>query len=277
MGYFLVLIALLVSAPSFGKQSREFSIDTGMKEIVYTSEQLRARPDTVKIRIPLLNYPSQDIEVEAVPVDSLLKENELKPEAIVTFKCEDGFSGVLNQESLLQNEKGAAKAFLAIEPKSGWPPLPKSKDGKSAGPFYLIWTNPQASDIPPEYWPYQLSGFRFEADLNSLFPSIFPSKAKKHSRVHKGFIVYQKRCMPCHQMNKEGPGMMGPDLNVPMGPTEYFKEEALKQFLKNPQSVRNWPSMKMKWVKDNSLTKTEIDNVIAYLKHMSSNRRKSVK
>ena len=74
-------------------------------------------------------------------------------------------------------------------------------------------------------------------------------------------------------MNGEGTATIGPDLNVPQNPTEYFKEAALRQFIQNPESLRSWPSMKMRWVSSDSWQKEQLDQIIAYLKHMATHRK----
>ncbi|MEF9672464.1 hypothetical protein QNM99_09710 [Pseudomonas sp. PCH446] len=62
----------------------------------------------------------------------------------------DGFAAEMAAAPLL-NRQGA-QAWLAVEdPGKPWPPL---ADGKpSAGPFYLVWTDPQAGHVSPEQCP----------------------------------------------------------------------------------------------------------------------------
>ena len=65
---------------------------------------------------------------------------------------------------------------------------------------------------------------------------------------------------------------MGPDLNVPMNPTEYFTESALKRLVRDPKSVRDWSAGVMPGFDAGHLSETELDHVIAYLKHMASKK-----
>jgi hypothetical protein len=39
-------------------------------------------------------------------------------------------------------------------------------------------------------------------------------------------------------MNHQGPSRVGPDLNLPLNPTEYFKESVLPRYIRNPKSIR---------------------------------------
>ena len=46
--------------------------------------------------------------------------------------------------------------FYAFEdPANPWPPL--SGTTVSAGPFYLVWEQPERSGVGSEQWPYQLA------------------------------------------------------------------------------------------------------------------------
>jgi len=56
--------------------------------------------------------------------------------------------------------KGGERGFGALGGDRGgrraaWPPMPGRS--KSAGPFYLVWLDPERSDIGREQWPYSLS------------------------------------------------------------------------------------------------------------------------
>ena len=65
---------------------------------------------------------------------------------------------------------------------------------------------------------------------------------------------------------------MGPDLNRPMNPTEYFQLAALRRYIRNPASVRTWPDQKMPGFGPDRLSEAELDAVIAYLEHMAAQR-----
>ncbi len=249
----------------------EFSISNGPTEIIYTTDQLLKRPDKIDLTIPLLNYPGESFTVSAVPLRNLLREAKITDEHFVIFKCFDGFSGILDRNFLLEEGPNRSEAFLAIEGPTEWPKLPKAKgEGKSAGPFYLVWKQPELSGIPPEYWPYQLSGLTFEKNLKAIFPKIYPKTSQKE--VLDGFKVFQDHCMACHSINHQGTAKLGPDLNLPMNPTEYLQPKALRKFLKDPTSVRVWQGMKMKWGKAEELSEQDISHLIHYLEHMAKSR-----
>jgi hypothetical protein len=71
-------------------------------------------------------------------------------------------------------------------------------------------------------------------------------------------------------MNGAGPERMGPDLNQPMSPTEYLRDEILRQLIRDPSSVRKIPDSSMVGVP--SLTDAELDQLLAYFRHMARRR-----
>jgi mono/diheme cytochrome c family protein len=65
---------------------------------------------------------------------------------------------------------------------------------------------------------------------------------------------------------------MGPDLNRPMNPTEYFQPAALRRYLRDPTSVRAWPEQKMPDFTPQQISDGEMAALIAYLEHMAARR-----
>jgi mono/diheme cytochrome c family protein len=191
---------------------------------------------------------------------------------VVQCNGADGFSAILEKTRLFSTDPKASKAFLAIEdPKSPWPPLPGK--AASAGPFYLVWTNPKASSVSSEEWPYQIASFTIVTDAHALFQHIYPADDAP-AAIHHGFISFQTNCFPCHKMNGNGAGSIGPDLNLPMNPTEYLQSSALKALIRNPASVRTWPQRVMSGFSAAALPDAELDDLVAYLGYMS--KRKAV-
>jgi mono/diheme cytochrome c family protein len=220
-------------------------------------------------------YTSQTIKYKAVPMKEVFKGIKYTPGSIVQFKCLDGYSAPLASERLLNEDPNGAIAYLAIEPADQkWPFLKNGKD--TAGPFYVIWENPQKSKIGPEEWPFQLVSFEFKTSLKSQFPNIFPKDGlAKDGEVMKGFAGFQKNCFACHTLNKEGASKVGPDLNLPFNPTEYMEEEYLVKLIRNPQDVRHWPQSKMPGFKKEDLSDDDIHDIVGYLEHMADRKVKA--
>ena len=169
----------------------------------------------------------------AIPIDTLV--GEIKDDDEAQFIALDGYAPVIAAKRL--RGIGAARAYLAIEPSAAvWPPLSPGKP--SAGPFYLVWSNAGGAGVSPSEWPYQIATIRLQQTLAARFPLIVPGESANND-VWASFHAYGKQCLPCHTMNRQGVATMGPDLNVPMNPAEYFTESALRKLVRDPKSVRD--------------------------------------
>ena len=98
-----------------------------------------------------------------------------------------------------------------------------------------------------------------------MYQGIYPSDDLS---LVNGFNLFRTHCMKCHSMNTVG-GTMGPDFNVPRNITEYWKEEDIIAFAKNPKSIRansNMPAMP-------SIPDPDYTEIIRYLKYMKQFRQ----
>jgi len=173
--------------------------------------------------------------------------------------------------ALILNRSGSA-AWLAIEdPARPWPALP---DGHGrAGPFYVVWTQPRAAGVGPEQWPYQLAAIRRADRVAVRFPAILPDPATPaDSAVRRGLAVFQRTCFACHTLNGAGDARLGPDLNIPHNPTEYLRADLLRGYIRNPQSLRRWPQGKMPGFDSRALSDADLDDLLAYLRHMAGRK-----
>lgn len=257
----LLWLCLPLSASAAGLR-----IDLGHGARLWTTAQLLARPDaaTVTIRDDVAFH--RTMRYRAVPLRALLPD--LRADQHLQFIAADGFAAEIPAAAIL-NRRGA-QAWLAVEdPARPWPAL--AGNGKSAGPFYLVWTNPQAARIGPEQWPYQLAAIRALAGVDARFPAIVPA-ATADAAVRHGFEVFKRTCFACHTMNGEGDAKLGPDLNLPHNPTEYLRADLLRDFIRNPQSLRRWPQAKMQGFPAQSLSDADLDAVLAYLRYMARHK-----
>jgi mono/diheme cytochrome c family protein len=69
-----------------------------------------------------------------------------------------------------------------------------------------------------------------------------------------------------------GASTVGPDLNEPMNPTQYMTRDGLHALIRDPKSVRSWPTMQMPAYASDKMSDREIDLIIEYLKHMAAKR-----
>jgi cytochrome c1 len=73
-------------------------------------------------------------------------------------------------------------------------------------------------------------------------------------------------------MNGNGAGTIGPDLNLPTNPTEYFDARTLASLIRDPASVRSWPGMIMRGFSEAAIPDAELSDLIAYLRYMSTRK-----
>jgi mono/diheme cytochrome c family protein len=114
----------------------------------------------------------------------------------------------------------------------------------------------RSADSPAERWP----ALAVDPKLASDDP------------IRAGQALFITQCLVCHKLNGTGSASVGPDLNSPMNPTEYFKEAALHQYIRDPASLRRWSEMRMQGFDKDALSDREIDLVIAYLRHMAGRK-----
>jgi mono/diheme cytochrome c family protein len=265
----VVASLVLISTQVFSAEAT-LEIVAGQQRLVFSQPQLLARGDVETISVPDSEYRRRFTRFKAIPIAHLFAGVDVPELAVVQCNASDGFSANLEKSRLFSTDPKASKAYLAIEdPKRPWPRL--SEKTASAGPFYLVWTNPDASGIGSEEWPYRIASFRVLSDPKGVFPKIYPA-ADASPAVQNGFRSFQKNCFACHTMNGNGAGSIGPDLNLPMNPTEYLQAAALVALIRDPASLRTWPQRRMRGFSEAALSDSELADLIAYLQHMSTRK-----
>jgi mono/diheme cytochrome c family protein len=262
----------LVSLNAFAAEAA-LEIVADKERLIFSQSQLLSRSDLQTISIIDSEYKQGFTRFKAIPIANLFKGLVIPELAVVQCNSTDGFSANLEKTRLFSTDPKASKAYLAIEdPRSPWPHLVGKTS--SAGPFYLVWTDPEASAIGSEEWPYQIASFHILPDPHSVFPKIYPA-ADAGANVQNGFKSFQKNCFACHRMNGNGAGSIGPDLNLPMNPTEYFEAKALAALIRDPAGVRTWPRRSMRGFSETAIPDAELSDLIAYLRYMSARKDKS--
>lgn len=234
----------------------------------YSSAELLAHPAARTLEIPADVAYQRPMHYRALPLAELLEG--VKPTDHLQAVADDGFAAELPAAPLLASQ--GARAWLAVEePDQPWPALGKA--GKSAGPFYLVWTNPEQGRIGPEQWPYRVVKLRVLAPVAERFPALRPDPTlAADDPVNHGFALFQKHCLACHRLNGQGDAAFGPDLNLPYNPTEYFRADLLRRYLRDPQALRRWPQARMPGFAEAALSEAELDQLLAYLRHMAGRK-----
>lgn len=272
-----VLTVLVWGSAGWGA---ELTLTAGDSHVTYSTETLLKHPALKKIAVeadPAYNRSKR--VYSAVPLALLFKDLKLSGEQLqdssLTFKCLDGFSAPIATNRVLAEGPKASRAWIAVEdPQAPWDPVAPSKSPATAGPFYLIWEAPEKSGIKQEEWPFQLASFTLSPGLRAMYPGIFPpGKLAQNHPGMRGLAVFARQCFVCHRMNGEGTSEMGPDLNAPMNPTEYFQPAALKKYIRSPASVRTWKAQIMQGFGKGQISDAEMEDLVAYLKLMVQTRK----
>jgi mono/diheme cytochrome c family protein len=242
-----------------GGQTRHFGRD-----------ELLRRPDVTRVAVANDIAYRKAMNYLAVPVATLLAGLNASANAVIESVALDGFAAQLPLDLLTSTDPAKAVAWLAIEPDDPrWPMLPGKAE--SAGPFYIVWTGASVATIRSEQWPYQLKRLASQSSPLERWPALDVDPALSATDpIRAGLALFKTQCLPCHTLNGAGTGTMGPDLNRPMNPTRYMTRDGLHALIRDPKSVRSWPSMQMPGFAAEQMSEKEIDQIIFYLAHMAT-------
>lgn len=265
---FLVMLATL-SLPVLANDP-VLEVFDGVQNHYFKRSELLSHTATREIALMRDAAYDRAMKVQAIPIAALLPQvAKLESLQIVAL---DGFVANISGSALA----GQGQAYIAIEPADmPWPPL-KVGSVASAGPYYLVWLTPEKAAISNEQWPYQIAKIAALAPLQQRFPQLLPVSAKSHkyNAELRGLQVYINNCSVCHQLNGAGDASLGPDLNRPYSPVEYFQEAYLRRLIRNPAAVRSWKQSVMPGFNQQSISDAQMDDLMAYFKLMAKQRMK---
>lgn len=267
-GLFLALLAVLPAQAA----EPTLTLRIGERTVTLARAALLKHPAVADIDIPADVAYRGPMRYRAVPLAALFAGFDLPPTGALEAAATDGFVAQIPLGPALG--RGKARAYVAIEPADKpWPPLPGKQ--QSAGPFYVVWLDGAADGIGPEQWPYMLATLAVVLPPAQRWPQIAVDAAlPKNDPARAGQDGFIKHCLACHRINGGGGASIGPDMNLPMNPVEYFQPAALRRYLRDPASVRHWPEQKMPGFAREQLSDSELEQIIAYLQHMSHRKTK---
>lgn len=263
----LSLVMMVVPLTCALAEQASLTLTFGGKERRYTAAELLARPDAATVTIPEDVSYKRAMTYRAVPLLALIGDN---PDAdTLEARAADGFVSQIPMALVIQGAKGGGVAWVAVEdPAQPWPPLP-GKD-VSAGPFYIVWEHPERSGVGSELWPYQTVAVTGVESPAHRWPQMrVADDVPADAPARRGQDVFAIQCMPCHRMKGAGAADVGPDLGMPMNPTQYLTPEGLRSIIRNPKAVRTWPQQQMPAFDEQKLSAADLDAVVAYLAQMA--------
>jgi len=149
----LSFLALLLSSFAYAAEPM-LKVAVGAETRSFTREAMLAMPEAATVEVAKDMTYGVPMTYRAVPVASLLAGLTLPPDSVIEVVAIDGFAAQLPLDLLLNTDASKVIAWVAIEP--AYRPWPKiSGKEQSAGPFYIVWTGPEAASIRSEYWAYQ--------------------------------------------------------------------------------------------------------------------------
>ena len=263
--------AMLLLFTSFPAMAAALLVDTGTPATL-TTEALLAMSGAATIQVPDDVTYHRTMTYRAVPLRSLPGVRALAADAELQISATDGFVTNL-PAALVRDDSGhGATPWLAIEPHDK--PWPRTSKGTDIGPFYLVWINPGASGVMSEQWPYQINAICAVASRAAKWPQLaVDDSLPANSPIRRGQALFATQCMVCHRMDGAGDASVGPDLNRPRNPTEYFQAWALRAYIRDPKSIREWSGMKMPGFDKANLSDPDLDAIVAYLGYMAHRRK----
>ncbi|MBY4825218.1 cytochrome c [Burkholderia contaminans] len=268
----LLLTVCLIGQRASAQSALELETDGTARAL--TRQTLLARPDAADIHVPRDIAYGKPMTFRAVPFADLLGDG-LPADGVLETRAADGFAAQLPLELVRRRTPAGAVPWLAIEdPAHPWPKLPGKQ--VSAGPFYLVWLGPDASSVRGEQWPYQIVRITIESSPLARWPSLAVDAAlPANDPARAGQRLFVTQCLACHRLDGAGSSHAGPDLNTPMNPVDYFQPAALRRYIRNPASVRDWPGRSMPAFPPDQLSDRELDQIVAYLAYIA--RRKAAR
>lgn len=258
---FMMLAIAAVCTAHAGQPMLEVATGTQTRHL--DRSELLANPAVQTIDVPADVAYQRPMHYRAVPLSALIPL--LRHIEALQFTAQDGFVANISGTVFAGN----AQPWLAIEPVDA--PWPALKSGGSAGPFYLVWLKPEAGHVSQEQWPYQIAKITEVVPLEKRYPQIMP-KGGASNAAQRGMQVFVENCATCHKLNGGGDAAVGPDLNKPFSPTEYFNEPFLRKLIRDPASVRNWGNRIMPAFSPKAINDSQLDDLLAYLRQMAAQR-----
>jgi len=265
----LLAVAWSLGAAPLAAAERVLTLTFGDATRRLTAQQLMSRPDAATITVPADVSYHRAMTYRAVPLVALTGDVTKAGVETIEARATDGFVSQIPAALAMGRAPADSVAWVAIEdPAAPWPSLP-DRD-VSAGPFYLVWQNPERSRVGSEQWPFALVELSAVADPVRRWPqlAVAPSSSSG-APERRGQAVFIKNCMPCHRLNGAGEGTIGPDLGQPMNVTSYMTPGGLRALIRDPKSVRTWPGQQMIGFDAAKIPDADIDALIAYLSAMA--------
>jgi mono/diheme cytochrome c family protein len=265
----LGLAAGLMLPAAVRAESPALTLSFGPETQTFSAAELLARPDAATLMVPADVAYHRSMTYRAVPLLALLGDLHGSRLETIEARATDGFASQIPLPLIEKGADGGSVAWIAVEdPAEPWPHLPGKSAG--AGPFYLVWEHPERSGVGSELWPYRLASLEGVPSPAHRWPQMaVDASLPEDAPARRGQAVFTTQCLPCHRMKGAGGSDIGPDLGVPMNPTQYLTPQGLRLLIRDPKAVRTWPGQGMPAFDEQMLPEPDLDALIAYLAVMA--------
>lgn len=275
--FFLLIFLALISISFFlyiylNKENPILTIETGDSHFSFSRSTLLAMKDITKVSINNNRaYPGIEMNYTVIKLCDLLKPYLIEKTDMLEFIAADKFSVLIPANKVMTCDQNSAIGYLAIEPREKWPLL-NNNTNTTAGPYDVIWIHPEKSYISNEYWAWSVVKIAVHKTLDAKIFMSAPNTKDAH--IKRGFEIYVSHCAGCHSINHIGKGMIGPDLNIPKNPVEYYPNDVtLKKFIRDPQSVRVIKNDRMSGSGEDFLKNPDLEDLIQYFHYMVKHKK----
>ncbi|QMT59856.1 cytochrome c family protein [Legionella sp. PC997] len=274
--YFFLLIGLwlidVTASSANASSSSTLHITTPNKSLTLTRTELLSHPNLTQVTINNDRaYPDKVMHHKAIPLCKLLAPFHIKKQDIIEFIAKDNFHVYVPAGKVMDCSKNASIAMLAIEPSSNWSII-ENHTGLTAGPYEIIWLYPERSYISPEFWAWSVVAIKITRELN--YHHVLSPPKTKNTSIANGYKIFISHCEGCHTINHIGKSDIGPDLNCPKNPLNYYPNMTqLKKFIRDPKSVRSLPQGRMTGSDRQSLSDKDLNDLIKFFAYMKTQKQ----
>jgi hypothetical protein len=249
-----------------------FRIMTANKSVILTKAELLSHPALTQVSINNDRaYPNKTMHHKVIPLCKLLAPFKVREQDFIELIAKDNFHVYIPSTKVMDCSKNASIAMLAIEPESKWPII-NNHTGTNAGPYEVIWLHPERSYISDEYWAWSVVTIKITRKLD--YENVLAPPRTTNGSLLNGYQLYISHCEGCHAINHIGKSNIGPDLNCPKNPLDYYpKITLLKKFIREPKSVRTLPQGRMSGSDIQSLSDNDLDKLIEFFAYMNTKKR----
>lgn len=217
--------------------------------------------------IEIQAYPGMHFNLLAIKLCHLLESNYFSKNEAIKITAKDQYFVYLSRNDVSGCDGAAGMIpYLAIQKnKNIWPKLHNNHE--EVGTFSLIWIGNASKNISKEKWVRNISILEI-VNKKVATELIKTLHIKLNKNQEAGYRVFIDNCAGCHSLNLIGQLNIGPDLNYPMNPLEYFTKKVFKKYVRNPETVRYFKNSKMEGFDVNALSEDELENLVSFMKLM---------